>query len=419
MGVEIPNIVKPADIQAELYPEVRWFQQNYPGVNQFPIMTRVQRQPVGTQTFVVRHKRYRPRRYPIAATTSLDTAAFSILTLTSLAGPTGVLPGTGDVTSLMNGDILDYAGERVEVMMTPAADPGQMPVAPPGVVTLLAGAPRPAAGTVIVRRGVGGTTIAAHAAGVVGKLVGNSRDGGEVNQPGIRSRPIEVTQTVQNWELPVQVSGAVESESGAYGLAAGSQFQAAKAEQFDNMMRDMEYSSLYGKGVAPQYYGDGSQARMQQIGIKYQIVTNQVTATSGSAYTPDQFISDALVPLWNVGAAPDILMANAKFLGGLSKWSRPSTRIDVGQTEMGVRIEVFETNLAPGLMIVPNYNMEDGEIYVGSSNLLFWRVKYGESFWPRGTRGYAYEGDWVAEGAIEVRDEEKHLWLTGITGYST
>jgi hypothetical protein len=40
-------------------------------------------------------------------------------------------------------------------------------------------------------------------------------------------------------------------------------------------------------------------------------------------------------------------------------------------------------------------------------------------FWnPRGSRGDAVEGDWIAEGAIEVENEQHHAWLEGITAFS-
>ena len=38
-------------------------------------------------------------------------------------------------------------------------------------------------------------------------------------------------------------------------------------------------------------------------------------------------------------------------------------------------------------------------------------------FWnPRGVRGDAYEGDWIAEGAIEVDNQAHHAWGRGHHG---
>ncbi len=36
----------------------------------------------------------------------------------------------------------------------------------------------------------------------------------------------------------------------------------------------------------------------------------------------------------------------------------------------------------------------------------------------RGNRGDMIEGDWIAEGAIEVVNEPHHAWLQGITAFS-
>ena len=46
------------------------------------------------------------------------------------------------------------------------------------------------------------------------------------------------------------------------------------------------------------------------------------------------------------------------------------------------------------------------------------RVKRNEFWNPRGVRGDAVEGDWIAEGAIELENESHHAWLEGVTAFS-
>ena len=413
-GLENAGIMGTSALTPYYYPDTLWFVQNY-YVNQFPILSRANRLPVNSPTFAVRHWKYRPRKIPFAGSvtngTNLNnTDTFTVLVLTN---QTNRQLNYGDATTLMAGDVISIDSERVEVIATPAMDPGAMPT----LATYGYGGSVPAAGTVVIRRGAEGTTVATHTAGTVGVLQGNSRTGAEVNQTGIAANPIQQTQIVQNFEFPVQVGGQVEASSNADGLQRGSQFDIVKMQQLDNMMRDMEHSSIYGLGEA---LAVNNNLRPKQIGIANQVVTNRVVSpTNASAYLPQNFINDVLTPLWGVGSAPDFLMCSADFLGALDQWSYHTQLVDVGETTLGRRIEVYQSNLAPGVAIIPNITMNSGELYCGMSELLFWRFQEGENFQPRGKRGDAYEGDWFARGAIEVRDEEKHVYLSGITGYGT
>ena len=46
------------------------------------------------------------------------------------------------------------------------------------------------------------------------------------------------------------------------------------------------------------------------------------------------------------------------------------------------------------------------------------RMKRNEFWNPRGSRGDAFEGDWIAEGAIEIENPSHHAWVEGITAFS-
>ena len=37
---------------------------------------------------------------------------------------------------------------------------------------------------------------------------------------------------------------------------------------------------------------------------------------------------------------------------------------------------------------------------------------------PRGSRGDAFEGDIIMEGAIELDNEAHHAWVTGVTAFA-
>ena len=46
------------------------------------------------------------------------------------------------------------------------------------------------------------------------------------------------------------------------------------------------------------------------------------------------------------------------------------------------------------------------------------RMKRNEFWNPRGIRGDSFEGDWMAEGAIEIENPAHHAWVEGITAFS-
>ena len=41
------------------------------------------------------------------------------------------------------------------------------------------------------------------------------------------------------------------------------------------------------------------------------------------------------------------------------------------------------------------------------------RMKRNEFWNPRGNRGDSFEGDWIAEGAVEIENPSHHAWLEG------
>jgi hypothetical protein len=294
--------------------------------------------------------------------------------------------------------------EHVEVIATAAMEVAALPKMP-------AGQSIPAAGTVLVRRGVEGTTTAAHATtDGPATLIGNSRDGGEVFQSGIRSRPITVTQQCQTFQYPVQVGGSAQSSTI---IGVPDLFAQVKQQQLTNMMRDMEKSSWYGLGEAIA----GANIRPKQIGIRAQVPLNRKTASSPTNYLPANFIADALTPLWNLGGDPDIMFCSPDVLAGIDAWGTKVLRLQSGQTRMGVAIKSYTSSLAENVEIVPCITLKPGTIFVGQSDLMLWRNKRSEFWQPRGYRGDAMEGEWIAEGAVEIRDQEKHAWVEGITTF--
>jgi hypothetical protein len=351
---------------------INWF------ANRCPLVTRVPRVPVGSTTFSLVNRSYRTRNFTLAANAlSTDT------TLTLV-----------DASPIMNGDVVELAsGERVEV------------VADPNVTN----------NTILVRRASEGTTAATGTSADVLRLIGNSRTGAEVNQGGVGFKPVGITQYCQTWQHPVQVGGSLQASS-AFVTQPGVQtpLDQYKMDALQNLMDDMEVSSYYGKGEDPSVSG-----RPKQKGLRTLLAANNtISPTSAGAYKPSDFIRDTLEKCRTGGGDPDVLLLSTNFMSGLATWGMAVQRIDAGVSIFGNPIDVFEAPFLGGVRVIEAPLLRPFTAICLTSSEARLRMKRSEYWNPRGVRGDATEGDWIAEGAIEIDNQAHHAWLEGITAFS-
>jgi hypothetical protein len=294
----------------------------------------------------------------------------------------------------MNGDVIQMAsGERVEI----TADPNL------------------STNSITVRRGAEGTTVAAGAVNDILHLIGNSRTGSEINQNGVALRPQGVLQYCQTWQHPVQVGGSLQASS-SYQTSPGvrTPFEQTKMDALQNLMDDMEVSSYYGKGEDPSISG-----RPKQKGLQTLLVSNSTTnPVNAGAYKPTDFIRDTLEKCRTNGGDPDVLLVATNFMTGLATWGQAVQRIDAGVNIFGTPIDVFEAPFLGGLSIIEAPLLNPYTAICLTSREVRMRMKRNEFWNPRGSRGDAFEGDWMAEGAVEVDNQGHHAWVEGITAFS-
>lgn len=351
---------------------INWF------VNRCPMVTRVPRVPTGSTTFTMVNRSQRSRHAMLAAAATSSAHTLELL----------------DVTALMNGDVLELpSGERVELTEAPDLDNS----------------------TITVRRGVEGTTPAAASTDATLVLIGNSRSGGEVDQTAVAAKPSGVTQHCQTWQHPVQISGSLQASSGYQpGPGLHTPLDQSRMEALQNLMDDMEYSSYYGLGEAPEIAG-----RPKQKGLKALISTNKTVApASAAAYKPSDLVRDTLEKCRMHGGDPDVLVVASNFMTGLAIWGHAAQRIEAGANIFGTPIDVFEAPFLGGVSIIEAPLLRPSTAIALTSAEVRLRMKRNEFWNPRGSRGDAIEGDWVAEGAIELENESHHAWLEGITAFS-
>jgi hypothetical protein len=365
------------DNQAEIVNDIYVVTSNW-FVNRCPIVTRTPRVPVGSTTFSIVSRSFRPR---IATLGAAVAATDSQLTLV-------------DASAFMTGDVLELAsGERVEIL----ADPNL------------------SNNTVQVRRAAEATAAGTGSANDTIRLISNSRTGAEINQNGISLRPVGITQFCQTWQHPVQVGGSLQASS-AYQTSSGVQtpFDQSKMSALQNLMDDMESSTYYGRGEDPAVA-----ARPKQKGLKAQLSVNNTTnPTNAGAYKPTDFIRDTLQPCRTGGGDPDVLLVSTNFMMGLATWGQAVVRVNAGSNVFGTPIDVFEAPFLGGITIIEAPLLKPFTAVALTSSEVRMRMKRNEFWNPRGSRGDAFEGDWMAEGAIEVENPSHHAWLEGITAFS-
>ncbi|MFM1802619.1 MAG: hypothetical protein RJA81_1971 [Planctomycetota bacterium] len=371
-GIQLTNDFKD-QIRNEIHAvTMNWF------VNRCPLVTRLPRVPVASTAFTIVNRSARPRTLKLAAAVATGDSSITF----------------SDASYLMVGDVLELAsGERVEVT----------------------GEPNTATNAVTVRRAAEGTTAATGAINDTVRLVGNSRTGAEVNQLGVGMKPQVVSQFCQTWQHPVQIGGSLQASTGfVTPVGSGTPLDHARMDALQNLMDDMETTSYYGKGEDPSVA-----ARPKQKGLRSLISTNLVTnPTNAGSYKATDLIRDTLEKCRTNGGNPDVLLLSSNFMTGLAVWGHAVQRMNAGTSVFGVPINVFEAPFLGGITLIEAPLLRPYTAVALTSAEVRLRVKRNEFWSPRGIRGDAVEGDWIAEGAIELENESHHAWLEGVTGFT-
>lgn len=380
----VQGIVNPFDVTAHMPIDASVYTKQF-FINRTPLMARLPRDRIGTDSFTIARRRQRKRYYTLAA----SIASGSTTTMTMVAG---------DAVPLIVGDVLRLpTGERVEV----TADPN------------------PTTNVVTIVRGVGATAAAAYTlagnATDVGAalLISNTRTGGEVDQNGQFTDEVPITQYIQHLMHPVQIAGAlIDATDMKLPDGDSSLFTSEQKRKLKDLYEDAETSMYLGEAKSKSASATG---RPKMAGLKSLIAPANVvtTPTNASAYKATDFIRDVL-------SSPDVdtILVSNEFRTGMSIWGYPLQRIDAGSTKLGTRINAFDSPFTNGATVIP-CPMLPAYTAVGLAiDDLRIRWMRQESWELRGRRGDAVEGDWIARLAIQLSDPELHTWVSGVTGFS-
>lgn len=347
---------------------INWF------VNRTPITSRFPHVPVGSANFKVTNDNYRPRK-------ALLTGAYST---------TGTALTVGDTSSFTPGDVVQVDSELF-------------------LVTAIA------SGTSLtVSFGYAGTTNAGHSSGASAYLITNTRTGAEIDVTGISRTPVTTLQPCETIQHAYQVGGALQADDAYYGGMI-TPLDRDRMLAMQHVMDDFESACYYGKAVQVAAAG----TRPMMAGFKNILVTNNTsTPTNATAYKPSDLIRDTMQACFQSGGNPSLMFMSPDFMTGMAVWGHAAQRLYAGATVFGTPIDLFEAPFLSGINIVPAPLLQPGTVICVSGPEIAIRLKREMFDKPRGSRGDAFEGDIIMEGAIQVSNEAHHAMVSGITGFA-
>ncbi|WP_165221887.1 SU10 major capsid protein [Aquisphaera insulae] len=348
---------------------INWF------VNRTPLVSRLPKLPTGSPQFLVTNDNYRPRSNPLNNGAAVTAAA------TTATVADGSIFDTGDVIQIENEYIL---------------------------VTGISG------NALTITRGYAGTTAASHADALPVYLVSNSRTGAELNVTSVSRIPQAVTQYCQTVQHAYQVGGSLLSDVN-YASGFATPLDRDRMLAIQHTMDDFESACYYGKGVPLS----ASTSRPLMKGIFSLLQTNNVSSpTNAAAYKPSDLVRDTLQACFNGGGNPTVLLVSTDFLSGMAVWGHAAMRLNAGSNVFGTPIDLFEAPFLSGVSIIPAPLLRPGTAICLSDSEIRIRLKRAMIDKPRGSRGDAFEGDIIMEGAIEVDNEAHHACVSGVTAFA-
>jgi hypothetical protein len=350
---------------------INWF------VNRTPLISRLPKLPTGAPQFLVTNDNYRPRSNPMNNGGQLDSAATSLV--------------VSDASIFDLGDVIQI--EQEYALVTAASS---------------------STNTLTITRGYAGTTAANHNDLLPVYLVSNSRTGAELNITSVSRIPQAVTQYCQTVQHAYQVGGALQADAN-YVTGFATPLDRDRMLAMQHVMDDFESACYYGKGVPLT----ASTSRPLMKGIASLIQTNTTGApTNAAAYKPSDLVRDTLQACFNGGGNPTILLVSTDFLSGFAVWGHAAMRLNAGSNVFGTPIDLFEAPFLSGISIIPAPLLRPGTAICLSDPEIRVRLKRPMIDKPRGSRGDAFEGDIIMEGAIELDNEAHHAWVTGVTAFA-
>lgn len=306
------------------------------------------------------------------------------------AGTTSFGVAAGQGVNLRAGDVILVESELIRLSADPSTDTLTTIASPNG-------------------RGFGGSTAAAHAAGVAWEIVSQTIPEGQAT-PGLVRTVVKtnVTNYTQIFEDVVQVSSTLEAVDQ---WNAGSEYARQLAKTMKTLMILMDKTFIYGKAAA-RASGNGNTGMMG--GLRHFITTN-VTAASG-AQLSEKLALDALFQTYTAGGNVKVAAMTLTQKRALNKFLDPNRRTGMDDRRAGAVVDTYLWDHGTVDTLIDRWMPQDEVMFLDSEHIGFGPLR-GQALrhevLPKPSL-LVQKGEIVGEYTCEVKSQTAHARITGL-----
>jgi len=272
--------------------------------------------------------------------------------------------------------------------------------------------------TLTVVRGYGGSTPTALANNQVLQILGNAALEGDAADTARFSTRTRKTNYTQIFAATVEVSG---SELAVRQVGVQDEVDYQKQQRLRELLRDLENCVINGRAAAANPEGSASVRRTMK-GIVPFVATNKFIPGSGGfpndlALTEDQ-LNTALREVWKSGSGNvDTIVVNGQEKRWINAFIGTNRRYaDRAQTFTDL-VSAYESDFGVCRVVMSRWAHKGTVLLVDSSRVEVMPLA-GRSFQykPLGSTGDRESGQVIGEYTLELRNENAHGVITGLTG---
>ncbi len=272
-----------------------------------------------------------------------------------------------------------------------------------------------------VTRGYGGTTAATLADNMTLTILGNPALEGDSAPAARFTSRVRKQNYTQIFTSSVSVSGSMLAAR-SVGIADEVDYQ--KQERLRELLRDLENCLI--NGVAPASVQQGSATvRRSMNGIINTLSTNKYVPGSGGIPAgggggnelTEAVLNAALRKIWEQSSGQiDTIVVGGAQKRRINSFISSSRAYDSGDTKFTDLVSVYESDFGVCRVVMSRWVPGDTVLFVDSSRVEVLPLS-GRSFFfkPLGATGDSVEGQLIGEYTAEVRNENAHGKLSGLS----
>lgn len=273
-----------------------------------------------------------------------------------------------------------------------------------------------------VVRGYGGTTATALVDGMTLNVIGNAALEGAESPIGRFTNRVRKQNYMQIFTSGIEVSGSMQA-SRQYGVDDELDYQ--KQERLRELLRDLENTVINGVAAGSDPQGS-STVRRSMNGIIPTIQSNQFipgsgglpdgSGTSGDVLT-EELLNAALEQVWDSSnGSVDTIVLNGTQKRALNSFIGTERRFSAEDEVFKNLVSVYESDFGVCRVILTRWVPSDTVLMLDSSRLSVLPMA-GRSFHfkPLASVGDSFSGQVIGEYTLEMRNENAHGMLRGLS----